>query len=326
MVAGNDGGRAARGSGTGEPTIHQLRLFLALSEELHFGRTAKRLFMTQSALSQQIRDLEKRLGVRLLERTSRIVELTPAGRALLPEIRASVAATDRLRRATDAQQRQLSGQLVVGAIGAEVAMPHTRAVLGALHARHPALGVRVVSLNFADHIAALTGDEVDVVFLRPPVPVGIELHHLATEPRVACLPAGDPLAELEHVTLAQLADHPVVDVPPPAPRVWWDFWSVNPRPDGSPVRYGPVVTDMEALLHAVAHGQAMCFLPAAARHFFPRPGVRYVDVVDLPPSHSALAWLEKNRTRPTVLAVRRAARSLRADGGGAYPPDVRPVS
>ncbi|MET9508992.1 LysR family transcriptional regulator [Streptomyces flavidovirens] len=329
MVAGSDAGRPAEGnavvgrgsggSGPGEPTIHQLRLFLALSEELHFSRTAKRLFMTQSALSQQIRDLEKRLGVRLLERTSRAVELTPAGQALLPEVRASVAATDRLRRATDAQLRQLSGELVVGAIGAESAMPHTRAVLQALHARHPAITVRIVSLNFADHVAALTRDEVDVVFLRPPVPEGIELHHLATEPRVACLSADDPLAAEERITLAQLADHPVVDVPARAPRVWWDFWAVDPRPDGTPVRYGPVVTDMEALLHAVAHGQAMCFLPAAARHLFPRPGVRYVDVIDLPPSHSALAWLEKNRTRPTVLAVRRAARSLRRSDEAEHP-------
>ncbi|MGK5499720.1 LysR family transcriptional regulator [Streptomyces sp. URMC 125] len=320
MVAGErgDGTRHAGAGTSAEPTIRQLRVFLALSEELHFGRTAGLLFVTQSALSQQVRDLERRLGLRLFERTSRTVELTAAGRALLPEVRAAVEAADRLRRVAAAQTRRLSGELVAGAIGAEASMPHTQAVLGELRRRHPGMTVRVVSLNFADHVAALTREEADVVFLRPPVPEGIEFHRLAVEPRVACLPAGDPLAAGPRLTMAQLSGYPVVDVPPEAPRVWWDFWAVDPRPDGSPVRYGPVVPDMEALLHAVAQGGVMSFLPAAARDLFPRPGVRYVDVADLPPSTSAVAWAAKNRDRPAVAGVREAARALdraRREGG-----------
>lgn len=281
-----------------------------LSEELHFRRAAARLFITQSALSQQIRDVERRLGVALFERTSRAVVLTAAGRALLPEARAAVDAVTRVRRIAAAQARRLSGQLVVGTIGAEAAMPHTRAVLRTLLERHPRVAVQVVSLNFADHLAALVRQEVDVMFLRPPVPDGIEVHHLATEPRVACLPAGDPLAALPSVSLAQFAGRPVVSVPDEVPRVWWDFWAVDPRPDGSAVRYGPVATDMESLLHAVADGEAMCFLPAAARDLFPRPGISYVDVTDLTPCSAALAWLAERRGDPTVAAVREAARAV----------------
>lgn len=284
-----------------------------LSEELHFRRAAARLFITQSALSQQIRDVEHRLGIRLFERTSRAVALTAAGRALLPEARAAVDAVARVRRIAAAQARQLSDQLVVGTIGAEAAMPHTRAVLRTLLQRHPRVTLQVVSLNFADHLAALVRQEVDVMFLRPPVPAGIEVHHLATEPRVACLPAGDPLAALPSLSLAQLAGRPVVSVPDEVPRVWWDFWAVDPRPDGSPVRYGPVATDMESLLHAVADGEAMCFLPAAARDLFPRPGISYVDVTDLTPCSAALAWLAERRGEPTIAAVREAARGT---GGG----------
>lgn len=123
-----------------------------------------------------------------------------------------------------------------------------------------------------------------MAFLRPP---GIQIRHLATEPRVACRPADDPLASRSAINLTDLAGHPVVDLPAQLPRVWWNFWAVDPRPDGSVVRYGPVVSDMEALLHVVAQGTAMAFLPAAAREFFPRPGVSYVDVTDLPPSTSA---------------------------------------
>ncbi|MEU5275780.1 LysR substrate-binding domain-containing protein [Streptomyces asoensis] len=292
-----------------EPSVHQLRLFVVLSEELHFRRAAARLFITQSALSQQIRDVEQRLGLRLFERTSRAVALTDAGRALLPEARAAVDAVARVRRIADAQARRLSDELVVGTVGAEAAMPHTRAVLRALLERRPRTTVRVVGLNFADHLAALGRQEVDVMFLRPPVPAGIELHHLAVEPRVACLPAGDPLAALPGVTLAQLAGRPVVAVPEEVPRVWWDFWAVDPRPDGSPVRYGPVATDVESLLHAVADGEAMCFLPAAARDLFPRPGISYVDVTDLSPCTAALAWLAERRGEPAISAVREAART-----------------
>ncbi|MDG5808633.1 LysR family transcriptional regulator [Streptomyces ossamyceticus] len=299
-----------------EPSIHQLRLYLTLSEELHFGRAAARLFITQPALSQQIRELEKRLGVRVVERTSRTITLTDAGQALLPEARAAVAAVDRLRRVAEAQLRQVSGRLVVGTMGAEASMAHTRAVLALLQERHPGTSVQLVNLGFGDHMAALAQQEADVVFLRPPVTDDIELHHLATEPRVACLSAGHPLAALPRLTLAQLAGVPVVDMPEQVPRLWWDFWAADPRPDGSRVRYGPVVTDMESLLHTVAAGEAMCFLPKAAREYFPRPGIRYIDVVDLIPSTSALAWLRRRRSEITIKAIRQAAQEATDRGFG----------
>ncbi|MFF7394757.1 LysR family transcriptional regulator [Streptomyces scabiei] len=299
-----------------EPSIHQLRLYLALSEELHFGRAAARLFITQPALSQQIRELEKRIGVRVVERTSRTLTLTDAGQALLPEARAAVTAVDRLRRVADAQLRQISRRLVVGTMGAEASMAHTRAVLSLLQERHPGTSVQLVNLGFGDHMAALAQQEADVVFLRPPVTDDIELHHLATEPRVACLSARHPLAVLPRLTLAQLAGVPVVDMPEQVPRLWWDFWAADPRPDGSRVRYGPVVTDMESLLHTVAAGEAMCFLPKAAREYFPRPGIRYIDVVDLIPSTSALAWLRRRRSEITIKAIRQAAQEATDRGFG----------
>ncbi|MFI1720435.1 LysR family transcriptional regulator [Streptomyces sp. NPDC020489] len=296
-----------------EPSIHQLRLYLTLCEELHFGNAAARLFITQPALSQQIRELEKRLGVRVLERTSRTLALTEEGRALLPEARAAVEAVDRLKRVAAAQRRQISGRLIVGAIGAEASMAHTRAVLGLLRDRHPQLTLHLMNLSFADHMAALAHQEADVVFLRPPVTDDIELHHLATEPRVACLPADHPLAALPQLTLAQLAGIPVVGMPEQIPRPWRDFWAVDPRPDGSDVRYGPVATDMESLMHTVATGEAMYFLPAAARDYFPRPNIRYSTVVDLPPSTSALAWLRQRRSEPVIRAVRQAARHVTSE-------------
>ncbi|WP_051813724.1 LysR family transcriptional regulator [Streptomyces sp. NRRL S-340] len=300
----------SEGSGAGssrEPSVHQLRLFVALADELHFGNTAQRMFISQPALSRQIRALERRLGVELVARSSRRVELTPAGRALLPEARTAVESVDRIRHVAQSQVRCTQGRLAIGSIGAEAQQPYTRAILAELRTRNPDLRLDVCSLDIAHHVLALTRGEVDVVFLVSPMPPGIETLTLATEPRVACLPADDPLADRTSVTVAELAGRPVVDVPPECPRTWWNFWAVDPRPDGTPVRYGPVVHDVEALFLAVAHREAIAFLPAAARDFFPRPGVRYVEVSDVPPSTAALAWMAKNRTMPTINAVRSAA-------------------
>lgn len=287
-----------------------MKLFLVLTEELHFGRAAARTYMTQAAFSQQIRALEDRLGVRLIERSSRTVELTHAGHDLLPEARTIVTTMNRLSRAAEIHARELAGHLTVGAIGAEAAMPYTSAILDELQARHPKMAVEIRLLNFADQITALTSGDVDVAFLRPPVPPGIQLQHLASEPRVAALRAADPLAGRANLTLAQLARYPVADIPPEAPRVWWNDWVVDPRPNGTPIRYGPVVVDVEGLLHAVAGGQVVAFLPSAARDLFPRPGVRYVDVTDLPPCTSALAWLPKRSDHPAVAAIRNIAERL----------------
>ncbi|WP_404798399.1 LysR family transcriptional regulator [Streptomyces pristinaespiralis] len=301
--------------GSAEPSVHQLRLFLALSEELHFGRAAARLFMTQSALSRQIQDLERRLGVPLFARDSRTVRLTDAGSALTVEARATVEAMGLLRVRAGQWARTLTGHVVVGTIGAEAAMPYTSAILERLGVLHPGITVEVRSLNFSEHLAQLLSGDIDVAFLRPPVPPAIELLELAVEPRVACLAAGDPLADRSWIRLADLSDRVFVDVPPEVPRVWWDFWAVDPRPDGTRVRYGPVVSDMEGLLLSVARGEGMCFLPAAARDFFPRPGVRYVDVVDLSPSVSALGWPAQRRLRPGVQAMREAAAAVMAAPG-----------
>ncbi|SCL33002.1 LysR family transcriptional regulator [Micromonospora aurantiaca (nom. illeg.)] len=324
MVGDGDGGggrsRPRVRSASREPSVHQLRLFLVLAEELHFGRAAQQLFLSQQALSQQIRALENRLNVDLLRRSSRQVELTPAGQALIPTARESVAAMTRLQELAAAYSRETRGHLRIGAIGGEAFMPYVTAILTELSARHPGITVEIRSVNFVDQVYVLPRGEVDAAFLRPPLPPGLRSLQLPTEPRVACLPADDPLVAQVPLTLAQLSDRVVVDVPIPELRQWWDFWTVNPRPDGSAVRYGPVAGDMDALLSAVARGQAIAFLPAEARRDYSRRGVAYVDVVDLPLSTAALAWLP-GRDNPALAALLQAARAVvRRDGQGDAPP------
>ncbi|WP_066360075.1 LysR family transcriptional regulator [Herbidospora mongoliensis] len=294
-----------------EPSPHQLRLFLVLAEELHFGRAAARLFMTQPALSRQIRTLEERLRVDLLIRTSRRAELTDAGRALVPEALAVVQAIGQFQRVAAGLAREIKGHLRLGVVGGEAAMPYTIAILAELAARHPAISVEMRNVDYIDQFDALTHGEVDASFLRSPLPLTLRTLNLAIEPRVVCLPAADPLAAHTSITLAQLSGHVFVDVVPDVPRSWWDQWAINPRPDGTSVRFGPIANDIETMLLAVARGQAITFLPAAARRLYPRPGIAYVDVVDLPDSTAALAWHPGN-TSHTVLALLDCARTVLA--------------
>jgi len=243
----------------------------------------------------------------LVERTTRWVRLTAAGSALLPEIRSAVAAMTQLRQAAGLEARDVSGHLVLGAIGGEAAMPYTHAILARMRTARPHVTFEMRSLGFTEQADALISGQVDAAFLRPPLPPGLRTLQLTTDRRVVCVSADDPLAGQAPVSLAQLADHVRLDVPPGAPGVWWDFWTANPRPDGTPVRYGTVVTDPQAMLLAVARGQGIVFLPEAARPLYPRPDLAYLDVTDLSASSAALAWLPRNSTRPTITALRQAA-------------------
>lgn len=192
-------------------------------------------------------------------------------------------------------------------------MPYVHDVLDELHLRHPELTVEVRSLGFAEQFAELADGGVQAAFLRPPLPPDLDSVTLTAEPRVVCLAEDDPLAAADRLDLTDLGDRPVVDVPPEVPRFWWDFWAANPRPDGRPARFGPVVSGVEGLLLAVARGQAVAFLPAAARTLFPRPGVRYVDVPGLPPTRAALAWHRAHASHPSTSAAAEAARRVRAN-------------
>lgn len=295
-----------------EPSLHQLRLFLVIAEELHFGRAAQRLFLTQPALSQQIRSLEQRLGIPLLERGTRSVELTPAGQALIPAAKAVVESMKRLQHLADLQHRQVSGNLVLGLIGGEGTQPYTHEMLAILRDRHPGITVELRNLDFARQFDDVADGTVDAAVIEQPVPPGLQTLDLSTHLRVVLLPSDDPLARDDGppVTLSDLNDYTYLDMPPGTSHEWWDRWCINPRPDGTRLRYGPVVHDIEAVMLAVARGQGIIFLPASSRSIYPRPGITYVDVADLPPSTSTLAWAPASRSRPAVAALREAARTV----------------
>lgn len=308
-MGGNDTGSTSpepkRGS---DPTANQLRMFLTLAEELHFGQAARRMFLSQSALSQQIKELEKRLGLKLVERSRHSVQLTPAGQALHPAIKHASESMDDLHRLAERHQRQVSGHVVLGAIGAEASQAHTIAMLTELRRLHPDLTVEFRSLDYVSQFRAVARGYVDAAILMRPVPAELKTLDLAAGPTVAVLPADDPLSEEEGpITLAQLSDRTFIDFPPGTDPACRDGWCMDPRPDGTRVRYGPTANDIEAVVTTVAQGEGIFFLPAIARELFPRPGIRYVDVADLPDWTSTLAWAPQNDSSAVVTALRQAA-------------------
>jgi len=187
------------------PELRHLRCFLAVADELSFTRAARRLHLAQQPLSAAIRRMEDELGVRLFERTTRRVELTDAGRALLEGARASVAAADAGFAAAREVGAGLRGRLVLGvAPGAHLA---AQEVLAALRARRPGLDVQVreeFTAALADHV--LSGElDAAIGFCAAPAD-GLVLERVRDDPVVCAVAAGHRLARRRVVDLGELRE------------------------------------------------------------------------------------------------------------------------
>jgi DNA-binding transcriptional LysR family regulator len=184
--------------------FRHLRCFTVLAEELHFGRAAQRLAMTQPPLSLNIQQLETSVGARLFERNSRGVALTPAGEAFLPRAQALLEqAALASREARDVGQG-LAGQLNVGFAGTVLyrGLPQ---VLSRFGAEHPRLRLVLRELSSSEQLAELLHDRLDLGFVHTPrVPVGFSQILVSSQPFMACLPASHPLAQKVLLPLERL--------------------------------------------------------------------------------------------------------------------------
>lgn len=153
--------------------LRQLRYFVTVAEELHFGRAAERLNIVQPAVSQQVARLERELGLQLLDRSSRHVRLTGDGELMLREARAVLAATD---RATEVAAELASGRSGILRIGTAPGLrDRLERGLAALRAQTPDLDMRLTSGSISDYLAALRAGELDVAFVRGEV-AAADLH------------------------------------------------------------------------------------------------------------------------------------------------------
>ena len=190
--------------------FRHLRCFVALAEELHFGRAARRLSMTQPPLSLSIRQLEEDVGARLFDRDSKGVRLTAAGLAFRPQAQALLARAEAARNLAREVSEGATGRLRIGFVGSMLfrGLP---ALLERFQSAHERLDVVLIELNSQEQIDALVNDELDLGFIHTDqVPAPLRTHHVDTERFVACLPESHPAAARRTVRLAQLADDPFV--------------------------------------------------------------------------------------------------------------------
>ncbi|WP_089105080.1 LysR family transcriptional regulator [Streptomyces hyaluromycini] len=246
--------------------VRQLEYFVAVAEELHFSRAAERLGIAPPPLSRAIAQLERRLGVTLFERTSRRVDLTPAGKVLLVESRNALQAIDR------ATQRTIHA--ASGALRIAVAPGMGSGLLRNLHRRYETRhGHGTMHLLFThDQAAAVRGGQADVALLCVTEdPLDLESSDIGEEYPVALLPANHPLAGRRDVSLARLRSDPAYVSEPPA-------------------------TGLDELTDRVALGRLVVVVGHSVTDRL-GSGVVGIPVTDLPPTNLRLAWPAESRDR-----------------------------
>lgn len=286
--------------------IRELEAFLALAEELHFGRAGERLYVSQSRVSQLLRSLEHRIGAPLVERTSRRVGLTPLGASFLASLR---PAYDTLRATVDEARAAARGAVGVLRIGFQGTVDDRVAgALALFEERHPAWTTEVVEIPLADPFGALRREEVDCgVVLLPVAEEDLALGPVfSRQPQTLAVSVRHPLAARESLAAEELADCRLIGVQDSAPAYWRLAQAPRETPGGRPVPAGPLVTTLqEGLSLAAANRGAMLLCRSTAEYHGRRGSLAFVPVDGLPDSWLGLV-LRRTDPAPQARAFSRA--------------------
>lgn len=276
-----------------------MRYFIAVAEELHFGKAAQRLGIAQPPLSRAIHQLERRLGAPLLERTSRTVTLTEAGSVLLREARAALDAVEAAERRTRRAALAATGHPgVVLATKAGAAGELLAKLLDTYAAEPDAVTVDLLLCGIGEQERVLRDGRADVALLHLPFDstAGFDTEELRTEGQVVILPAGHPLTGRAHVQMAEVTTLPGLPVP---------RW---PGRDGTyPDGPGPQVREHAQLLQLIALGRACWIAPESCRAQL-RDDLAAVPVLDAPTVTTVIAWPPHSRSRAVAGLVQAATR------------------
>ena len=280
-------------------SLRTVRYFVTVAEARHYGRAAERLFISQPALSQQIKRFEAQMGCKLLERSHTGVRLTSAGQVFLEEARGLLergeAAVARARRAAEPTE------LTIACVAGTPHVVKSRLVQAAASAV-PSLEIDLVRIDWSEPFTHLRNALVDAAIVHlPHSEPGTCTRLLHTEPRVAVLPAGHRLAGRSEIGIDEIAADPVLDS-----NFNRDFWLVNPRPDGSaPVTVQPAPNSAEQLMDLVALGRGIAITAATVSEQYQRPGVVAIPIVDIDNAELALIWSSEH-AQPAVAELAEA--------------------
>jgi DNA-binding transcriptional LysR family regulator len=258
-----------------------LKQFVAVAEQLHFGRAAHQLHMAQPPLSQAIKHLEELIGVQLLSRTKHSVTLTPAGLSFLEDAREWLAHE---RRAIDMARRAgkgVTGRATIGFVGS-VSYALLPKLLREFRARYPEIHIDLRELTSTEQVDGLRNGRIDVGIVRLPLSdaADIALHVIETERFIAVLPRDHPLADKDGIHLRELEQENFMVFPPDKiPSLHAKFLFACEQAGFSP-RIALQAWQMASMVSLVAAGMGVALLPAQVRNS-PHQGVVYKDLLDV---------------------------------------------
>jgi DNA-binding transcriptional LysR family regulator len=289
-------------------SVRKLRYFAVLAEERNFTRAASKLFVAQQSLSRQIRDLEVEVGATLLFRTTRSVELTPAGEAFLVHVRSALASLDAGLDEVRQYGAGAAGQLRIG-FGLGAALELTPFILEEFGRQFPNVTIEMREFALPDQSAGLSDLWADVAFIRPPLAVhDIVSESLFVEPRVLTVSVRHPLADRTAVSVKDILEVPLA-VGRSTDEEYRRFWSLQDFRSGVTEPLLRPATSNTEEIELVAAGMACTVNPAAIMRYLPHAGVRYIPIIDVPGSTVAVAW-RKDRGSPLALAFNRVAHQV----------------
>ncbi|MGW0532037.1 LysR family transcriptional regulator [Streptomyces sp. NPDC003032] len=285
--------------------IRELECFLVLAEELHFGRTGERLYVSQSRVSQLLAALERRIGARLVERTSRRVRLTPLGERFLTELRPSYDALASTVERARAAARGVEGTLRIGFQGTADAC--LMGAIAAFQERHPACVTEIVEIPFADPFGAVRHGDVDAATVLLPVaePDLVLGPVFSSERQTVAVSVRHAFAGRDSLAAAELKETPLIAATAPAPA----YWRAAHAPSGVPA---PAVRTLQEGLTLVAADRGAMLLCRPTAEYHGRKDVVFVPVDGLPDSVLGMVWHRDGETA----RVREFARALTGDDVG----------
>lgn len=282
--------------------LRQLRSFVILAEQLHFGKAAERLFITQPALSGSIRQLEEELKVKLFERNSKQVSLTPAGSTLLASATGLVSQAQRTLELGKALSEGLAGTLLVGFVGTMLFRGFAEMVQR-FWERYPRIELRLQEMNSSDQLRLLGEGQLDAAFVNDcAAPAGFAALPVATERFMACVPASSVLARRKSIAVKDLANEPFVLFRRGASTPYHNYIMTLCSGAGFQPRVKIEAMQLTSVAAFVASGAGVAILPesiAAMR----LEGARFVPLKSVQPVRCAYLIWDELRAPPSIDAL-----------------------